>query len=397
VSSLPRREGRSSLWSAYTQLHYRVRTEGDTPGRKAAAIALGVFLGCFPLWGLHLALCAVAARLFQVNRLTTYFASYVNNPITVPFLLYAEYGVGHWLRTGDWPALALRELGVASLLEFGGELLLGSAAVGVVLGAAFGSLAWAVGGYWRAPSLEALLRETTSRRYLGAGAVQWEIVRGKLRYDPLYFAVLRAGMLPERGRLLDLGCGRGILMAVIVEAGRAWRQGAWDGAWPRPPLELELVGIERQARLARIAREALAGCATLHVADLVDHEPEPADAIVITDTLHHLPAEVQPRLLHRACSALRPGGVLVLREVDGSMRVRCALRCARRWLRCWLRGRWHRGLHFRPAETWRRLLEREGLSVRLTLPARGRVSASVIIEARKAAVAVPTVAADPGG
>jgi hypothetical protein len=32
-------------------------------------------------------------------------------------------------------------------------------------------------------------------------------VRGKLRYDPVYFALLTQGLLPAKGSLLDLGCG----------------------------------------------------------------------------------------------------------------------------------------------------------------------------------------------
>jgi len=49
------------------ELLYRLRTEGDTPGRQAGAVALGVLIGCSPFYGLHLALCVVFARLLRLG------------------------------------------------------------------------------------------------------------------------------------------------------------------------------------------------------------------------------------------------------------------------------------------------------------------------------------------
>ena len=36
---------------------WELRTEGAGPGREAAAIGLGVFVGCLPVFGFHLLLC----------------------------------------------------------------------------------------------------------------------------------------------------------------------------------------------------------------------------------------------------------------------------------------------------------------------------------------------------
>jgi SAM-dependent methyltransferase len=324
-----------------------------------------VFLGCLPLWGVHVVVCALVARLCGVSRLTTYLASYVNNPVTLPFVLYVELGLGHWLRSGSWPALTLAHLGSMPWLAIGGEMLVGAVALGAVGGLVLGGGAWAVGGYWRAPSLEARLREEASRRYLGAGALEWEIVRGRLRYDPLCFEVLRKGILPPRGRLVDLGCGRGTLLAVLVEARLAHRRGEWDAGWPAPPAELELEGVEHRASLAGIAQAALAGCATIHVGSVVEHEPRaPLDAVVITDTLSRLPPAAQERALERVSDALRPGGVLLLREMDGSRRIRTTLARGRHRLASWFRRERPSRLHPRTALAWRELLERAGFEVR---------------------------------
>ena len=44
------------------RLYLTLRTEHTTPGRVAAGTALGVFVGCSPLWGLHTAIALLLAR-----------------------------------------------------------------------------------------------------------------------------------------------------------------------------------------------------------------------------------------------------------------------------------------------------------------------------------------------
>ena len=42
---------------------YELRTEGEGVRREAAALGLGVFIGCTPFYGFHLLLCWVVGRL----------------------------------------------------------------------------------------------------------------------------------------------------------------------------------------------------------------------------------------------------------------------------------------------------------------------------------------------
>ena len=64
---------------------YKLRTEGMSPGKQAAAVALGVFIGVSPLYGLHLALCLLFARLFRLNPGLTYLAAHISLPGVTPF------------------------------------------------------------------------------------------------------------------------------------------------------------------------------------------------------------------------------------------------------------------------------------------------------------------------
>ena len=63
------------------ELLYRLRVEGGSPGRQAAAVALGLFIGCTPLYGLHLPLCIIFARMLGVNRIKTYLAAHISTGV----------------------------------------------------------------------------------------------------------------------------------------------------------------------------------------------------------------------------------------------------------------------------------------------------------------------------
>ena len=82
------------------------------------------------------------------------------------------------------------------------------------------------------------LLDAAAQPFRRAGIWTWQHARGKLRFDPVYFSLLRRGLLPNDGTLLDLGCGQGILLALIAAAGRQFRCGNWPAGWHAPPAGL---------------------------------------------------------------------------------------------------------------------------------------------------------------
>ena len=82
------------------RLFHHLRTEGAGAGRETAAVALGVFIGCLPIYGLHLLICWIAGLLLGLNRLKMYLAANVSNPLVAPWLIFAEVQAGAWLRRG---------------------------------------------------------------------------------------------------------------------------------------------------------------------------------------------------------------------------------------------------------------------------------------------------------
>lgn len=350
----------------FRELLYRLRTEGGSPGRLAGAVALGAFIGATPLLGLHLALCIVLARLLGLNRALTYLAAQVSLPAFLPFLLFAELQTGRLLRGADLLSIRPRDLAGFDVKQGGIDLALGSAVVGALLAAVLGTLTWAsLRRTRRDPETQALI-ETAAHRYLESSFFSWEFVRGKLRWDPVYLALLRSGRLPPGGTLLDLGCGRGILFSLLLSA--------------RLPEDRPVLhGIEGDAKKAATARRALAGDAVIETKDLRTTALPRARCIVLLDVLHYLPAAEQEALIGRVAAALEPGGVVLIREADRGAGLRFTATLWQERFCAWARGDFGQRFCFRSLAEWRELVRRAGLAATVEPMAMGTPYANVLI------------------
>jgi SAM-dependent methyltransferase len=317
-----------------------------------------------------------------------YLAANLNNPIVGPFLVYAEIQAGSLLRRGSLYPLSFKALGEVRLADCLVDLALGSILVGVALGVLAGLAAYTVLREGDEERFRKLLIARAALRYLDSGYAQWEFVRGKLRFDPVYLHLVRSGVLPSRGRLLDLGSGRGILLSLLVAYRDLVATVPPPHGWPPPP-ELELVGVEGRRRVAAIARRALGSRAKVRWVDLHRVDLPPCDGVVLLDVLHYLDRETQEELLQRARLALEEGGVVVVREADAGAGIRFAATRVAERLRSLQRGRpWGRFAYRRAAE-WQSLLEGYGLEVRAEPCRRGTPFANVLLVARAAPLPSP--------
>src|SRR2546423_2476288 len=103
-----------------------LRTEGAGAARETAAVALGVFIGCLPVYGFHLLLCWAAGVLLGLNRLKMYLAANISNPLVAPWLIFAEVQTGAWLRRGSFHQLSRQSIASSGLTRFGIDALVGS-------------------------------------------------------------------------------------------------------------------------------------------------------------------------------------------------------------------------------------------------------------------------------
>ncbi|MFX0555723.1 DUF2062 domain-containing protein [Maribacter sp. CXY002] len=68
----------------------------DSPGKKASSIALGVFIGFSPFWGLHTLLVLLLAFVFKLNKPIAFAFSNVSLPPFIPFIVLFSLQLGSW-------------------------------------------------------------------------------------------------------------------------------------------------------------------------------------------------------------------------------------------------------------------------------------------------------------
>jgi SAM-dependent methyltransferase len=227
------------------------------------------------------------------------------------------------------------------------------------------------------------LLDAAARPYFGTDAPAWRFARNKLRFDPVYSTLLQRGYLPDRGTLVDLGCGQGLLLALLVAARDQFSGGQWPPVWPPPPLNLILQGIELDPDRASVAQRALVNQAQVTRHDIRDAVLPPCSAVVLLDVLMYLEERDQLRVLQKAAAALEPGGLLLVREADaGAGFAFLVTRWSERLLEI-LRGRLRNRLHYRSAIQWAGLLESLGFSVGVESMSAGTPFANMLFVARK--------------
>lgn len=130
-------------------------------------------------------------------------------------------------------------------------------------------------------------------------------------YSLVRFTILRQSFLeeinqylPDDGRILDVGCGFGLFSLFFASTSRS-----------RDIVGVDLDKARVDLAAASAAKLGLANAAYQH-GDVVTWRAEGSfDAIYTLDVLHHVPADAVPSLLGELRARLRPGGVLIIKEV----------------------------------------------------------------------------------
>lgn len=80
----------------------------DSPERIARGMALGLFIGMTPTFGIQMALALVFAFLLRENKLSAVIGVWVTNPLTAPVIYGLEYEVGRRLLSLPLPTIKLQ-------------------------------------------------------------------------------------------------------------------------------------------------------------------------------------------------------------------------------------------------------------------------------------------------
>jgi SAM-dependent methyltransferase len=227
------------------------------------------------------------------------------------------------------------------------------------------------------------LIDTTAARYHPAGTYAYHYARGKLQRDPMYFWILEQGLIPDQARVLDLGCGQGVLLALLATVGAFFPIPDRPQTWPLVPRGLRLRGIDLQPKAVRRASVALGAAASILQADLSSAQLADSDVIALLDVLHYLQPAEQEAVLNRAARALLGNGVLLIRVADPDSGLRTALTTHGDRLATLLRGEFWGAYHLRPLPQWTSLLKGLGLEVQSMPMSRGTPFSNVMLVARK--------------
>jgi 2-polyprenyl-3-methyl-5-hydroxy-6-metoxy-1,4-benzoquinol methylase len=121
--------------------------------------------------------------------------------------------------------------------------------------------------------------------------------------------------VPKEGRVLEIGCGHGLFSVLL--------------ALQSPAREVLGTDVDGDKVRSAIRVAARAGLSPPNLSFLPLPAGEMAggswDAIAIVDVLYLLDAAAEESLLHTAASRLRPGGLLVIKEMAQSPRWKFAL------------------------------------------------------------------------
>jgi trans-aconitate methyltransferase len=153
--------------------------------------------------------------------------------------------------------------------------------------------------------MDADLVRRVAERYKTVSARMY--ARGKLGSDPIAEQLVEIGRAHPFGELVDVGCGRGQMSILVLEAGVATRVVGAD--WDEPKLAE-----------ARVAAASLP--ATFEKADVRTFTPPPCDTVLLIDVLHYLTDKQQLEVLDHAIQSARR--CVIVRELDPGRGLRSA-------------------------------------------------------------------------
>jgi 2-polyprenyl-3-methyl-5-hydroxy-6-metoxy-1,4-benzoquinol methylase len=135
-------------------------------------------------------------------------------------------------------------------------------------------------------------------------------------------------LVPPGARLLDVGCGAGLFLALLADEGLIATGRGFDASEPAVALAQSMLANVPASHSVQIERrESSAGW-----------PDEQFDAVSMIDVLHHIPRPARPQVIATVASRLKPGGVFIYKDMVSRPRWRAwcnqahDLVVARQWI-----------------------------------------------------------------
>ena len=170
--------------------------------------------------------------------------------------------------------------------------------------------------------------------------------------------------LPKSGKMIDVGCGYGLLANLIA----------------LKSADRDVHGFDLSRKRVEIAKKTIVNRKNIHfeIKNVKDLKLASCDAIVMSDFLHHIPYAEQERLIKQVHGKLKSKGIMIIQDIEKRPLWKYLFASnLDRLLNCFPR------LYYRDISSWPRMLERNGFSASAIKADKGLPLPDVLLVCKK--------------
>ena len=125
----------------FKRIAVRLLRLNNTPQEIDLGVAIGVFIGILPVYGLHTVLVIIAAILVRsANKIAIFLGTSISLPPTIPPITWAGYEIGRFILRGNFEPLSwsvFQNITFQKICRYYQPLFFGSVILGLICAAIF--------------------------------------------------------------------------------------------------------------------------------------------------------------------------------------------------------------------------------------------------------------------
>jgi len=131
------KKNKKKTWGvSFKKLYRKIVSINDPPQKIARGVAIGIFWGVMPTFGLAIIFSVPTAILLRANKFASILSSFISNPFTTPLFLGFGYKIGEYILNSpkdNIPSLSWKIIKTEYLWEISKSLLIGTTILAIVI------------------------------------------------------------------------------------------------------------------------------------------------------------------------------------------------------------------------------------------------------------------------